>query len=57
MVNQFGLSKSTIVFKIWNVTVLKNYPKIKKSSVFLQFLKNNFKVIKDICKENAREFK
>ena len=46
-----------MVFKIWNVTFLKNYPKIKKSSVFLHFLNNNFKVIKDICKENASEFK
>ena len=30
---------------------------MKKSSLSLHFLKNNFKIIKEICHENASEFK
>ena len=57
MVNQFGISKSTMVFKISIVIFLNNYPKMKKSLLSLHFLKNNFKIIQQICKENASEFK
>ena len=46
-----------MVSKIGIVRFLEKYPKIKKSSVSLHFLKNNFKVIKGICKENASELK
>ena len=57
MVNQFGISKSTMVSKISIVIFLNNYPKMKKSLLCLHFLKNNFKIIQKICKENASEFK
>ena len=30
---------------------------MKKSSLSLHFLKNNIKIIKDICEENASELK
>ena len=30
---------------------------MKKSSLSLHLLKNNFKIIKEICQENASEFK
>ena len=30
---------------------------MKKSSLSLHFLKNSFKIIKEICHENASEFK
>ena len=33
MVNQVGVSKSTMVFKIGMVKFINNYPKMKKSSV------------------------
>ena len=56
MVNQFGISKSTIVFKISIVRFLNNYPKIKKSLLCLPFLNNNFK-IKEIFQQNVSEFK
>ena len=46
-----------MVSKIGIVRFLDKYPKVKKSSVSLHFLKNNFKVIKGICKENASEQK
>ena len=54
LVNQFCISKSTVVFKISIVRFLNNYPKMRK---YLHFLNNNFKINKDICKENTSEFK
>ena len=56
MVNQFGISKSMMVFKISIVRFLNNYLKVKQSSLSLHFLKNNFKVTKKICRESASEF-
>ena len=47
-----------MVFKISIVRFLNNYPKMKKSySLSLHFLKNNFKIMENICQENATEFK
>ena len=43
IVKKFEISKSTMVFK--------------KSSLSFYFLKENFKIMKEICNENAREFK
>ena len=44
MINHFGISKSTIVFKTSFVKFSNNYPKMRKSSHSLHFLKNNFKI-------------
>ena len=57
MVKKIGISKSTILFKISVVKFVNKYPRMKKSSLSLHFLKNNFKIIKEICHENASEFK
>ena len=46
-----------MVFEISIVKFLKKYPRMKKSSLSLHFLKNNFKIIKEVCHENASEFK
>ena len=46
-----------MVFKIFIVKFLNNYPKMKKCSLSLHFLQNNFLIIKEICHENASEFK
>ena len=56
-VKQLGISKSTILFKISIVKLVNKYPRMKKSSLSLQFLKNNFKIIKEISHESASEFK
>ena len=56
MVKQFGYSKSTIIFKINTVKLINKYPKVKNSSLSLNFLKKYFKLIKEICEENAGEF-
>ena len=57
MVHEFGVGKSTIVFNIGIVKLIKNYPKSESFSLSLHFLKYYFETIKDICKENANEFK
>ena len=54
LVNQFDISKSTVVFKISIVRFLNNYPKMRK---YLHFLNNNFKINKYICNKNTSEFK
>ena len=46
MLNHIGINKSTVVFQISILNLLNNYPKMKKSSLFLHFLRNNFEIIK-----------
>ena len=57
MVSYFEISKSTMVFKISIVRFLNNYPKVKKSSLSLHFLRINIKIVKEICQQNASEIK
>ena len=38
------------------VKLIDKHPKIKNSLLSLHFLKNYSKMIKEICKENYREF-
>ena len=54
-VSNLKIGKATIDFKI-EISFLMNYPEMQKSSVSLHFLKNNFKVIKEVCREHASEF-
>ena len=55
-VAKFKISKATINFKIGIIKFIDDCPKMRKSSISLHFLKNNFRVIKDICKEYASKF-
>ena len=55
-VTEFGISKTTIYFKIDILKFIENYPKMKKSCISLFYLKNNFRVIKNVCQEYASEF-
>ena len=57
MIKELGIIKFAIVFKISIVKFINKYSRMKKSSLSLYFLKNNFKIIKEICHENASEFK
>ena len=57
MVLKFHVSKSTIVFKIALKKLIDDFPKIKDSSLSLHYLKKKLKLIKEVCKENASEFK
>ena len=56
MIRQFGYSKSTIIFKINIVKLINKHPKIKNSSLSLNFLKNYFKLIKEMCEESSTKF-
>ena len=52
----FEKSKTTINFKIDIVDFIEKYPRMKKSCISLFYLKNNFRIIKNICQEYAIEF-
>ena len=56
MVKKLKIHKNTIFFKINLVKLIEKHLKLMKSSVTLTFLKNYFKYIKQICKENSSEF-
>ena len=55
-VSRFKISKATINFKIGIVEFIDKYPKMQKSCISVYYLKNNFKIIKELCQENACEF-
>ena len=55
-VTKFEISKATINFKIATVKFIDEYPKMKKSCISLYYLKNNFRIIKEVCQERAIEF-
>ena len=55
-VTNVKISKSTINFKIEIVQFIHDYPKMKKSSISLHLLKNNFRIIKEVCREHSSEF-
>ena len=57
MVSKFKVRKSTIVFEIALSRLIDDYPKIKDSSLSLHYFKKHLKLIKEVCKENASEFK
>ena len=57
LVKQFKTTKCTIIFKIHIIKLVDKYPKIATSSITLNFLKNYYKDIKNICEENQEEFK
>ena len=48
LVNQFGISKSIVVFKIPIARFLNNYPKMRK---YLHFFNTNFKTNKVFAKK------
>ena len=56
VVKVFGVDKSTIIVKINIVKLINKHPKMKNSSLLLNFLKKYFKANKDICKASATKF-
>ena len=55
-VTEFKISITTINFKIDITKFIDKYPKMQKSCISLYYLKNNFRVIKEVCHEHANEF-
>ena len=56
LVEELGIHKNTIIFKINVFKLCKKYPKLLKSSIGLGFFKNYHKDIKAICEENEKDF-
>ena len=50
---EFKISKNTINFKIDIVNFLDKHLKMQISGISLFYLKNNFRIIKDVCREHA----
>ena len=46
---EFEKSKTTINFEIDIVNFIEKYPRMKKSCFSLFYLKNNFRIIKNVC--------
>ena len=57
LVEQFKITKGTIMFKINIFKLVGEYPQMMTSSVTLKFLKSNHKYINNISKENQEDFK
>ena len=55
-VTEFKISKTAINFKIDIVNFIDKHPKMQTSCISHFYLKNNFKVIKEICEEHASKF-
>ena len=52
-----GLSRSTVYFKIGIYKFLKIFlPVLKTSTLSSHYFKNNFKMMKSVCKSNAELF-
>ena len=56
-VKKFNISKARINFKIGIVEFINTYLRMEKLGISLYYFTNNFRIIKEICKENASEFK
>ena len=56
VVSEFKVHESTITFKINIFKLIDKHPQLMKSSMTSGFLKNYYKNIKRICKENSNEF-
>ena len=57
IVSKFKVSKSTILFKIALSRLINDYPKSKGLFAVASLFKKNLKLIKEVRKENASEFK
>ena len=57
LVEQFKITKGTVVFKINIVKLVDKYPKIVIRSMTLNFWKSYYKDIKSIQRENQEDFK
>ena len=56
MIKDFGVTKSSMIFKLYIVKSSDNYQKLKKSTLLLHLMKYYFKKINEICKGSASEF-
>ena len=57
LVSELGIHKNTIIFRTYIFKLCERYPKLLKSSIGLEFLKNYHKGIKTVWKENEEDFR
>ena len=57
LVEQFKITKKTMIFKINIVKLIDKHLKMMTPSITLKFLKSYYKDIKNICKENEDDFR
>ena len=55
-VSAFKISKATINFEIGIAEFIDKYPRMGKSCISLYYLKNNFRIFKEVCQEDTSEF-
>ena len=53
---EFEISKTTMNFQIDIVNFIDKYPKMRTLCISFFYLKNNFRIIKNVCQEHASEF-
>ena len=56
LVEELGIHRNTIIFKINVFKLCQKHPKLLKSSIGLRFFKNYYKDIKEICEEYEKDF-
>ena len=56
-VTEFGIIKTTTDFKTDIVKFIENFSRMKNSCISLFYVKNNFRIIKNVCQERASEFR
>ena len=56
LVNELGIHKNTIIFKINVFKFCEKYPKLQRSSLGLGLFKSYYKDVKAVCKENEKDF-
>ena len=57
MIKELDVRLSSAYFKINILKLPQKYPKLKKSSLILNFFKSYLKTIKEVCKENGTDIK
>ena len=57
MIKELTVSQSTVYFKINLSNILEIYPNLKKWSLPLNFLKNYFKTIEEVCREFGKKIR
>ena len=55
-VSELKISKTTTNFKVDIVKFINKYPKMRTSCINLFYLRNNFRVINEVCQEHASKF-
>ena len=53
IISKFGVNRSAMLFKTAVALLIDEYPKMKKTSLALHFLKKNMRTIQEVCKGNA----